>query len=188
MENNELVETKKAHINRNIILAIIIVILIIIAAILFTVLKNPKKEEEITIQTFKNGDQSISLAVTSNFEFNIQHLDDYELSLYSTKYSSSIFISKVTSANIKNFKSFVEADKADYISKFSNISETSELQDATISGLQGYNYHFKYSNNMYVDVYLILKDEYVYIIDFNINREKEDLMNYIPTILDSIVL
>lgn len=188
--NTELVETnsKKFHINKNIILVIIIVILLIIAASLFFILKRPKETSKVVVQKFNNGDQTISLQVTSNFEFAIQHLDDYELSVSSSKYSSSIFISKVTATNVRDVLKYVQADKTDYISKFSNISDVSDVIETTVSGYTAYNYHFNYSSNMYVEVYIVPKDEYLYIIDFNINKDKQDLMDYLPEILNSVVL
>ena len=189
MENNELIETKKFHINKNIILIAIIAILIIVAIILFIVLKKPKiATKEFGMQRFNNSDQSVSLEIPGEFEFNIQHLDDYELSVNSNKYSSSIFISKVTSVNLRDFEKYVNADKTDYISKFSNISNVSDVTATTVCGNEAYTYHFDYSSNMYVEVYLVLKDKQLYIIDFNLNKDKEDLMNYLPELLNSVII
>ena len=189
-ENTQLIETetKKIYINKNIILAIIIAILLVFAVILFFIFKNPKKIDEIGSQKFNSGDQSVSISTTSNFGFEIQHLDDYVLSINSAKYSSSVFVSRVTSANIRDIKKYVEADKTDYVSKFSNISEVSEVTETTVSGLTAYNYHFNYSSNMYVDVYIVPKDEYLYIIDFNFNKDKQDLIDHLPDMLKSIVI
>ena len=70
MENNELIETKKFHINKNIILIAIIAILIIVAIILFIVLKKPKiAAREFGMQRFNNSDQSVSLEIPGEFEF-----------------------------------------------------------------------------------------------------------------------
>ena len=185
---NSLVKQKKFHINKNIVLIIIIFILIAIAVFLFFKLKHPVIQDTITIQKFKSNDETVSIEALSNYDFIVQHIEGYDLSIYSSKYSSSVFISKVPTANIRDMKKYIEADKNDYISKFSNISDVSEITETTVNNLHAYNYHFNYSSNMYVEVYLVPKQDYLYIIDFNINKDKEDLMNYLPELLNSVII
>ena len=59
---------------------------------------------------------------------------------------------------------------------------------ADVCGNEAYTYHFDYSSNMYVEVYVVLKGDYIYTIDFNINKDKQDLVNKLPDILNSVVL
>ena len=185
---NSLVEKRKFKLNRNIVLVIIIVVLLAVAALLLLRLRHPEHQETITVQKFKSNDETVSIEALSNFEFNVQHIEGYDLSIYSNKYNSSVFISKVPTTNIRDINKFIEADKKDYITKFSNISDVSEVTETTVNNLPAYNYHFNYSTNMYVEVYLVLKDKQLYIIDFNLNKDKEDLMNYLPELLNSVII
>ena len=183
-----LVEKNKFHISKNVILIFIIFILIAVAVFLFFRLKHPASQESITIQKFNSNDGSISIEALSNFEFSVQHVDGYELSIHSNKYSSSVFVSKVSTANIRDIKKYIEADKTDYITKFSNIGDVSEITETTINNLRAYKYSFNYSSNMYVEVYIIHKGDYLYFVDFNINKDKEDLINYLPDLVGSVIL
>lgn len=183
-----LVEKNKFHISKNVILIIVIIILIAVAIFLFFRLKHPTSQETITMQKFNSNDGSISIEALSNFEFSVQHIDGYELSIYSNKYSSSAFISKVSTANIRDIKKYIEADKTDYITKFSNIGDVSEITETTINNLRAYKYNFNYSSNMYVEVYIVHKGDYLYFIDFNINKDKEDLVKYLPDLVGSVTI
>ena len=110
------------------------------------------------------------------------------MSLKSSSTGSGIYVSEVSANNIKDFTKFVEYDKNDYISKFPNISQVSDVSESTINGLRTFNYNFCYKDNMYVDVYWILKDSKFIIVDFNINKDKIDLSSHVTEILNSLKL
>lgn len=170
---------------RNLIFLIIIILLIVIGFVLFFMLKS-SKETSASLQTFSSSDETVSLSVYDNFGFSELKDNSYILALKSNKIDSSIYVSKFSTINVRDIYKFIEADKNDYISKFSNINQVSDISEYTISNLNAYNCHFNYSENMYVDVYWILKDSDLYIIDFNINKGKEDLSSQVHEILNSV--
>lgn len=181
----DIINTKNKILNKNFFLFLIVLILIIVMCVLFFVLKTSKKETA-QLQTFSSSDEAISLSVYDDLGFSELKDDDYILSIRSAKIDASIFISKFSTNNVRDINKFIEADKNDYISKFSNINQVSDISEYTISNLHAYNCHFNYSENMYVDVYWILKDSNLYVIDFNINKEKRDLSSQISEILNSV--
>lgn len=181
----DIIDTKNKIFNKNFFLFLIVLILIIVVCILFFVLKTSKKETA-KLQTFSSSDESVSLSVYDDLGFSEFKDDSYVFALKSSKIDASIFVSKFPTTNIRDINKFIEADKNDYISKFSNINQVSDISEYTISNLHTYNCHFNYSENMYVDVYWILKDSNLYVIDFNINKEKRDLSSQVHEILDSV--
>lgn len=170
---------------RNLVFLIIIILLVVIAFILFFVLKT-SKNESASLQIFSSSDQTVSLSVYDNLGFSELKDDAYVLALKSNKIDASVYVSKFSTTNVRDISKFIDADKNDYISKFSNINQVSEVSEYTVSNLHAYNCHFNYSENMYVDVYWILKDSDLYVFDFNINKEKKDLSSQVHEILDSV--
>jgi hypothetical protein len=177
---------KNKFLNKNFILFIIFFILLIVAIILFLILSHNKKIEN-SMTTFSSDDSSVSLSVYDTYSFSKVDDDSYLLSLKSEKIGSTIYISQYNTNNIRDINKFIEADKNDYIAKFPNITDVSDISEFTINNtLQTYNYNFKYKDNMFVDVYWILKDSTFYVIDFNMNSDVEDLSSRINEILNSI--
>ena len=170
---------------KNIILLAIVIVLIIIAITLFVILQNTKKEK-LKLISFSSKDSSISISVPNEYNFSEVDVDSYVLSLKSSSTGSGIYISEVSANNIKDFTKFVESDKNDYISKFPNISQVSDVSESTINGLRTFNYNFCYKDNMYVDVYWILKDSNFITVDFNVNKDNLDMTQYISEILNSL--
>ncbi len=162
-----------------------ILFVIILASVLFLVFKNSKKSAP-TLQTFCSEDKTISLSIYDSFEFSKYSDDSYVLAVNSNKINSSIYVSRFSTSNIRDISKFIEADKNDYISKFTNINQVSDISEYTFQGLHAYNYHFNYQENMYVDVYWILKDSDLYVIDFNVNMKKGNFSSHISEILNSL--
>lgn len=174
---------------KHIILIIIILVLVVIASLLFVLFVHQNSVASIaTNTTFTSKSGDISLTLPSEYKFSLAEKGTYELVLKSDISRSSIYISKVSTQNIRDKDKFIEYDKNDYISKFSNISEASNVELKKIGGLEAYNYHFKYKNTMYVDVYWILKDSFFYVIDFNIDTEINDMSSHINEIINSLKL
>ena len=172
---------------KNIILIVILLIMIIVAISLFFILNKTKKEKLKPI-SFSSSDDSVSLTAPSEYEFSVINDDSYLLLLKSQTTGSSIYISETSTTNIRDISKFIEYDKNDYISKFPNISKVSDVSELTVQGLPAYNYNFYYKENMYVDVYWVLKDSKFIIIDFNINKDKIDLSSHVTEILNSLKL
>ena len=172
---------------RNIILIVILLIMIIVAISLFFILNKIKKDKLKPI-SFSSSDSYISLSAPSEYEFSVIEDDSYLLLLKSQTTGSSIYVSETSATNVRDISKFIEYDKNDYISKFPNISQVSDITELTVQGLPTYNYNFHYKENMYVDVYWILKDSKFIIIDFNINKDKIDLSSYVTEILNSLKL
>lgn len=173
---------------RNIILIVILLIMIIVAISLFFILNKIKKDKLKPI-SFSSSDSSISLSAPSEYEFSVIEDDSYLLLLKSQTTGSSIYVSETSATNVRDISKFIEYDKNDYISKFPNISQVSDVTELTVQGLPTYNYNFHYKENMYVDVYWILKDSKFIIIDFNINKkDKIDLSSHVTEILNSLKL
>ena len=176
----------KVFTRKNLILFSIIFILIMIVLTLFFLLKHPDIQAPAGSATYSSNDSSVTITVPNNYEFSVVEDDSYILGLRSSKISSNIFVSVNSATNIRDIKSFVDGDKNDYISKFPNISNVSDISETTINGLTAYNYSFNYKTNMFVDVYWILKDEKIYVIDFNINTDNEDFYSHRKEILDKL--
>lgn len=172
---------------RNIILTVILLVMIIVAISLFFVLNKTKKDKLKPI-SFSSSDSSVSLSAPSEYEFSVIDDDSYLILLKSQTTGSSIYVSEAPATNVRDISKFIEYDKNDYISKFPNISQVSDINELNIQGLSAYNYNFYYKNNMYVDVYWILKDSKFIIIDFNVNKDKIDLSSHITDILNSLQL
>lgn len=180
---------KKFLTKKNIILITIIFVLLIIAALLFVLyIHQNSSTSEIGKTTFKSKSGDISLTISGKYKFSLSEKGTYELVLKSDISRSSIYVSKISANNIRDKNKFIEYDKNDYISKFSNISEVSNIESKEINGFESYNYHFKYKDTMYVDVYWILKDSDFYIIDFNIDTESNDMSTHINEIINSLEL
>lgn len=182
----DLTLNKKFLNKKNIILIIVILILALVASVLFFLLKIEKSNNSATTASFSSSNLTIS--VPTNYKFSKVDKDSYDLVLKSDTSGSTIYFSQTSANTIRDKVKFVEYDKNDYISKFSNISEVSEVTQKTINGLEAYNYHFKYKETMYIDVYWILKDSTFYIVDFNINTSANDLTPYVEEILNSLEL
>lgn len=172
---------------KNIILIVILLIMIIVAISLFFILNKTKKEKLKPI-SFSSSDGSVSIMAPSEYEFSVIDDASYLLLLKSQITGSSIYVSETSTTNIRDISKFIEYDKNDYISKFPNISQVSDVNELTVQGLQAYNYNFYYKENMYVDVYWILKDSKFIIVDFNINKDKIDLSSHVTEILNSLKL
>lgn len=162
---------------KNNILLIVVIFLIIIVISLFGLSKkhNSKTNEKKIVYTDDDSSVSISISISNKFQFSKVESDSYELALYSSVLDSGIYFSEVEVKNIRDIFKFIEADKNDYISKFSNISQVSDITETLVCENKAYNYHFYYKNNMYVDVYWVLKENSFIIIDFNINTDNTDL-------------
>lgn len=182
-----LVLKEKCLNKRNIILIVILLVMIIVAISLFFILNKTKKDKLKPI-SFSSSDSSVSLSAPSEYEFSVIDDDSYLLLLKSQATGSSIYVSEVSATNVRDNLKFIEYDKNDYISKFPNISQVSDISELTIQGLAAYNYNFYYKDNMFVDVYWILKDSKFIIIDFNVNKDKIDLSSHITEILNSLQL
>lgn len=185
LSNMDIVTVKNKIFNRNFILFVVIFILVIIASVLFFIFRS-SSENSTTLQMFSSSDGTISLSVYDSFGFSEYKDDSYVLALNSAKIGASIYVSKFPTSNVRDIFKFVDADKNDYISKFSNINQVSDINEYTVCGLPAYNCHFNYKDSMYVDVYWVLKDSDLYVIDFNLNKEKGDLDSHIGEILDSL--
>lgn len=180
---------KKFLTKKHIILIVIVLTLLIVAALLFILYNHSSTIAQATANTsFNSYSGEINLTIPNEYKFSISEKGSYELVLKSDISKSAIYFSKISSANIRDKKKFIEYDKNDYISKFSNISEVSDIEEKIINGLESYNYHFKYRDTMYVDVYWILKDSNFYIIDFNIDTEANNMASSINTIINSLKL
>ena len=177
---------KKFLDKKHIILIVLILFLAIVAIILFFLLKSDKSDNSATTISFTSSNLTIS--VPTNYKFSKIDKDSYDLVLRSDTSGSAIYFSHTSANTIRDKIKFVEYDKNDYISKFSNISEVSEVSQKNINGLETYNYHFRYKETMYIDVYWILKDSTFYTIDFNINTSSDDLTPYVEEILNSLKL
>lgn len=180
-----MIDFKRKIFNMNFILLAIIIVLIIIACVLFFILKKPKQDSPKLV-TFSGINSEVSLSIYDNYGFSTHEDDDYILYLKSNTSGNIIAVSKFSTNNIRDIKKFVEADKEDYISNFSNISQVSELKEYNSRAFPTYNYNFNYKDNMYVDVYWILKDSTLYVVDFNINKNADDLFSKIDKILNSL--
>lgn len=170
---------------KNKILVFLILVIIIVIFILFFIFKSSKKSAP-ALQNFSSDDGTINLSIYDNFNFSKKADNSYVLALNSSKIDSSIYVSRFSTNNIRDILKFIEADKNDYISKFSNINQVSDISEYTFQGLHTYNCHFNYKENMYVDVYWILKDSDLYVIDFNVNMEKGDFSSHISETLNSL--
>lgn len=171
--------------SKKFIVFFIVLSLVIIAFVLFFVCKK-HEDDSANLETFCSADEAISMSIYDTLGFSEYKDDSYVLAFKSTKIDSEIYVSKFLTTNIRDVSKFVEADKNDYISKFSNINQVSDIYEYTFHGFKTYNCHFNYKENMYVDVYWILKDSDLYVIDFNVNMEKGDLFSHISGILDSL--
>lgn len=177
--------TVKSKFNIKLLVLLIVIVLVILSLILFFIFKKSDKDIN-TITTFSSSDGAISLSLYDSLGFSEQKNGNYVVELTSEKSGAGIYVSKVSTNNIRDMLKYIEADKNDYVSKFSNISQVSDISEYTLQSYKVYNYHFNYKENMYVDVYWILKDNDFYIIDFNIDKSTEDLSHRIGEILDSI--
>lgn len=175
----------KSKINKKFIISFVVIVLVIASIILLLVFGNFEKRNN-NITTFTSSDSTFSLSIYDSLEFSKQQNSDYVLELKSDKSNAGIYVSKVSTNNIRNVQKYIEADKNYYISKFSNISQVSEISEYTLQSLPVYNYHFNYKDSMYVDVYWILKDSDFYVIDFNIDTGTQDLTYSIGEILNSL--
>lgn len=175
----------KNKVNKKFIIGFIVIVLIIASIILFLEFRNFEKTNN-TITTFTSNDSAFSLSLYDSFGFTECKDNDYVLELKSDKSNAGIYVSKVSTNNIRNIQKYIEADKNYYISKFSNISQVSEISEYTLQSLPVYNYHFNYKDSMYVDVYWILKDSDFYVIDFSIDKSTDDLTYRIGEILNSL--
>lgn len=175
----------KNKVNKKFIVGFIVIVLIIASIILFLVFRNFEKTNN-TITTFTSIDSTFSLSIYDSLGFTECKDNDYVLELKSDKSNAGIYVSKVSTNNIRNVQKYIEADKNYYISKFSNISQVSEISEYTLQSLPVYNYHFYYKESMYVDVYWILKDSDFYVIDFSIDKSTDDLTYRIGEILNSL--
>lgn len=175
----------KSKTNKKFIIGFVVIVLVIASIILFFVFGNFEKTND-TMTTFTSSDSALSLSIHDSLEFSEQQDNDYVLELKSDKSNAGIYVSKVSTNNIRNIQKYIEADKNYYISKFSNISQVSEISEYTLQSLPVYNYHFNYKESMYVDVYWILKDSDFYVIDFSIDKSTDDLTYRIGEILNSL--
>ena len=174
---------------KHIILIIIVLVLVVVASLLFALFVHQNSVvSKATNTTFMSKSGDISIVLPGEYKFSPSEKGTYELVLKSDISRSSIYFSKVSTKNIRDKNKFIEYDKNDYISKFSNISEVSNIEQKKINGLDTYNYHFKYKDTMYVDVYWILKDSFFYTIDFNIDTEVNDMSSHISEIINSLKL
>lgn len=178
-------EKNKFFSRRNIILLIIIIILIAISISLFFILNHNKKVANSPID-FSSENGNFSLSVSNIYSFSKTVDETYLLSLHSDKYDSSIYVSEASNSNIRDILKFIEADKSDFISNFSNISQVSDVSKISINNLEAYNYNFYYKDNVFVDVYWIINDSKLYIIDFRVNTTDGDLKSQISNILSTI--
>ena len=183
---NLIVFKEKIFTKKNIILLIVILVLAAVAISLFFMTRKKEEVASNSIETYNSKDSSISLTLSSNYNFQPIASDEYELLLNSSDYLSNIYISKVTINNIKDLNKFMEADKNDYISKFPNISQVSDITETTVNTYTAYNYHFYYKDTMYVDVYWVMNDNTFYIIDFNLNTSSIDINNFSQEVLNTI--
>lgn len=175
----------KNKISKKFIVGFVVIILIVASIILFLVFGDFGKRNN-TITTFTSSDSTFSLSIYDSLGFSEHKDNDYILELKSDKSNAGIYVSKISTNNIRNIQRYIEADKNYYISKFSNISQVSEISEYTLQSLPVYNYHFNYKESMYVDVYWILKDSDFYVIDFSIDKGTEDLTYRIGEILNSL--
>lgn len=181
----KMIDFKHKIFNRYFILLAIIIILIVVAIVLFFIFKK-QKQEPAKLVTFSDANSELSISIYDNYGFEKQEDDSRLLYLKSNTSGDIICISKFSTTNIRDIKKFIEADKDNYISNFSNISDVSDIKEYNSKVFPTYNYHFNYKENMYVDVYWILKDSNLYVIDFNINKNTDDLFSKINEILDSL--
>ena len=177
--------TFKSKASKKFIVSFVVIALFILSIILFFVFRNFEKKND-AITTFTSNDSSFSLSIYDSLGFSEHNDNDYVLALKSENSNAGIYVSKVSTNNVRDFRKYIEADKNDYISKFSNISQVSEISEYTLQSLPVYNYHFNYRESMYVDVYWILKDSEFYVIDFSIDKNTEDLSYRIGEILNSL--
>jgi len=174
---------------KHIILITIIVVLVIVVALLFVLYMHKHSSAALVSNTtFTSKSGEISLTLSDKYQFSLSEKGTYEIVLKSEVSKSSIYVSKVSANNIRDKNKFIEYDKDDYISKFSNISEVSDIDVKTINGLEAYNYHFTYKDTMYVDVYWIFKDSYIYVFDFNIDTGVNDMSSHMDEIMNSLKL
>lgn len=170
---------------RIVILISIIVILLIVAAILFFTLRK-KEQQYFAPVNFTSKDSSVSLSVSNQFSFSEIEDESLVLTLKSSSTGSGIYISKTDTTNIKDFMKYIEADKNAFIASFPDISNLSDVSELTIQGLTSYTYHFNYRTNNYVEVYWILKDSSLYVIDFDVHQSQNDFSPHITEVLDSL--
>lgn len=175
----------KSKINKKFIISFVVIVLVIASIILLFVFGNSEKKGN-TMTAFTSSDSTFSLSIYDSLGFSEQQNNDYVLELKSDKSNAGIYVSKVSTNNIRDIRKYIEADKNYYISKFPNISQVSEISEYTLQSLPVYNYHFNYKDSMYVDVYWILKDSDFYVIDFNIDTSTQDLTYSIGEILNSL--
>ena len=185
---NTKVKKKQSTTKRNLILLIIILLLILIVRSLVFLLKNPDVDITPGTSTYSSNNSVVSVTVPNKYEFSVVENNSYLLELRSTKISSNIFVSENSSTNIKDIKKFVDSDKNDYISKFPNISDVSDISETTINNLTAYNYNFYYKGNMFVDVYWVLKNDKIYVIDINTNTDNSDFYSNRKEILNNLVI
>ena len=172
---------------KNLFLLILVVFLTIIAISLLGLSKKHTSKTNEKKIVYTSDDSSVSISLSEKLQFSKVESDSYKLALYSSVLDSGIYFSEVEVKNIRDIFKFIEADKNDYISKFSNISQVSGIDETLVCENKAYNYHFYYKNNMFVDVYWILKDDKFIIIDFNINTDNADL-SIIKDFLNNLAL
>lgn len=177
--------TLKSKVNKKFIIGFIVIVLVIASIFLFLMFRDFKKTDN-SMTTFTSSDSAFSLSLYDSLGFVELKDNDYVLELKSDKSNAGIYVSKVSTNNIRNIRKYIEADKNNYISKFPNISQVSEISEYTLQSLPVYNYHFNYKDSIYVDVYWFLKDSNFYVVDFSIDKSTDDLTYRINEILNSL--
>ena len=169
-----------------IILFILIVIVAVGAFIFFKFFyKNTKKDTYSEYSSYLN---IFSIKANDIFEFKrLEEYQGYELILESEKYNSSIYISSFDCSSVRSIDTVINADKSDFCTKFENIKDISEISNGNISDNTYYEYHFS-TQDKFIQVYYIVKDNKVYVFDFyiDINKNYEyNLKDYIEEIIKS---
>ena len=162
---------KKLIIISSAILALIIVATI--AGFVFLRMRSSNSSSDFTYSKLISYDNVFSITVNDVFDFKKQDKnDDYNLILKSYNYNSSIYISSFDLSKIRSIEDVLNSDKKIFLSNFQNASEISELSSKNISDYKVYEYHFKTSNRI-IQNYYVLTENKIYIFDFDIDKNND---------------
>jgi len=165
----------------------IIALVLIIVAVLMVLSLHKKNLEEKNLTKFMSSDQKIAITLPDNLSMDIVTDPSYELLLNSISDGNAIGISKTQKNPIYTFDQFASSDKSTYISNFENPQNITEISRQSINQ----NTYLKYSFNTqdaYIEVYWIEKNDFYYIIDFACDTKSgaSDLKDNINTIMNSL--
>ena len=167
-------------------LSILIVILLIIAILLIFAFKN-KTQEEKDLTKFLSSSKNVSLTLPDSLDMDIVTDRDYELLLNSIHDGNAIGISKTQKNPLYTFEQFINSDRETYISSFENPKNVTDISSGTVNDIPYYKYSFN-TNESYIEVYWIERNDAYYIIDFACDTKSgsSDLKGNIQEIMNSL--